>query len=333
MKKLFICITACSAIVMLLLAAVFTILSPLSSSVQEKKIIIESGDTVEIIAAKLYDSGLIRNPSVMITVSKLLFPSYSYKAGEYDIPSNEPLFSLMKKLAIGVPKRELSITIPEGWSIDDIGSALDKQGVFSKDDFLRSSKKDWSAYFPFLIGTAQQRTIEGFLFPDTYRIFVDSTPDDVIRKMLTNFNTKVYVKFGEKADEKGWALYDRVILASIVEREVRTDVDRARVADIFMRRMELGMPLQADSTVNYITGKKSPQSSYNDIAIDSPYNTYRVKGLPPGPICNPGLSSLRAVLYPIRNEYLYFLTAPDGRTVFSKTFQEHVKNKREYLQN
>ena len=149
--------------------------------------------------------------------------------------------------------------------------------------------------------------------------------------MLSNFDKKFSTEIKNDIRNSGRTIHEIVTLASIVEREVPKDQDRILVYDIFLRRLKKNMALQADSTVNYATGKSSPQASLSDISLDSPYNTYKYRGLPAGPIGNPSLSSLMAAIYPEQNPYLYFLTEKDGRVHYSETFEEHKKKKNLYL--
>jgi UPF0755 protein len=166
--------------------------------------------------------------------------------------------------------------------------------------------------------------LEGYLFPDTYRFYAGTPAETVVRKMLDTYEAKI-------ASLKNQPDHADLTLASLVESEVKTDADRAKVADILKRRLAAGMPLQLDSTVNYATGKSSPAVSSNDLAVNSPYNTYKYKGLPPGPIANPGMSSISAALAPTPNPYWYFLTAPDGTVIYSQTLVEHNAAKAKYL--
>lgn len=185
--------------------------------------------------------------------------------------------------------------------------------------------------YSWLSDKPKSASLEGYLFPDTYRFFEDSTPEQVVAKLLENFNAKFSDSLRTSLTSQGRDVYETVILASIVERELQTDADRAKAADIFLRRIEAGIPLQSDATVNYVTGKSALQPTYDDLQIDSPYNTYKYPGLPPGPIGNPGLSALRAAVNPEANPYYYFLTGTDGKTHFAKTLEEHVLNRQKYL--
>ena len=169
-----------------------------------------------------------------------------------------------------------------------------------------------------------QNNLEGYLFPDTYLFYASSDAKTVVRRLLDGYAAKV-ASLSPSPD------YTTLILASLVEREVKDPADRAKVADIMKRRIAAGMPLQLDSTVNYATGKNSASVSSDDLNVDSLWNTYKHAGLPPTPICNPGLDSIKAAQAPTPNSYLYFLTAPDGSVIYSQTLAEHNAAKAKYL--
>jgi UPF0755 protein len=171
------------------------------------------------------------------------------------------------------------------------------------------------------------------LFPDTYRIFSDAQAEDIIKKLLDNFDRKVTAQMRFDAPKDNSSFYDALILASIVEREALYDDDRRVIAAIFLNRLKQGIGLQSDATINYVTGKKSPRPTYADLQVNSPYNTYKYRGLPPGPICNPGLTSINAVIYSQPNQYYYFLTDSEGRAHFGRTYAEHQQNIIKYLEN
>lgn len=227
---------------------------------------------------------------------------------------------------------ERSITIVEGWTLKDIADYGTTIGIPTAETYrltgtpatatqaATESLLDLNEDFTFLKIKPVEAPLEGFLFPDTYRIYEDATAEDVVKKMLENFSQKV-----------GSISYDQLILASIIEREVTDDTDRAMVADILQRRLEIGMPLQVDSSVNYVTRKKTPALSAQDRRLDSSYNTYLNRGFPPTPISNPGLSAITAVRNPKPNTYWYFLTDPEGRVHYAQTLDEQISNKQRYL--
>src|SRR3989339_1326682 len=231
---------------------------------------------------------------------------------------------------------EVVITIPEGYTIAQIGNLLISKGLTTSDEWFAvvgdpaidtranpegRMPKDFSKEFSFLSSKPLFVSLEGYLFPDTYRFLQTSTTEELVRKMLENFDRKFPEEWQKVIVSSGRSLHDVVTLASIVEREVHTEPDRALVADLFLRRLGVGMPLQADSTVNYVTGKKDPSISFADRDIDSLWNTYQYSGLPLGPISNPGAAALEAVVYPKANDAWYFLTDASGVVHYARTNQ------------
>jgi UPF0755 protein len=175
-------------------------------------------------------------------------------------------------------------------------------------------------------------TLEGFLFPDTYRIFRDAGAERIIEKMLDNFGDKLTSQMREDIKKQERTIYETIIMASIIEKEVRTPEDMQIVSGIFWDRIKNGQALESCATLAYILGVNKAQYSEEDTKIDSLYNTYKYRGLPPSPISNPGLNAIKAAIYPKYTEYNYFLSRPDtGETVFSRTYAEHLENKRKYL--
>jgi len=237
-------------------------------------------------------------------------------------------YDIAKKLTSGDVIKE-KILIYEGWNVEDIGEYLESKQVCSKDDFIVSASKDYSQEFDFLKDKPQDISLEGFLFPDTYEISEGISCDDFVITMLSNFERKMIPELKSQMQEKGKSVFEIITMASMLEKEVRSLEDKKIVSGILWKRMEAGMPLQIDATVNYITDKSDPGVSIKDTKIDSPYNTYKYPGLPKGPISNPGMDSIIAALEPIKTSYWFYLS--DGTTHFSKTLQEHAANKAKYL--
>lgn len=289
------------------------------------QITIEQGWSVTRISQELYTHGLI--------FSVWEYRAYGFfndavrlsKPGSYTFHFGDSYATLARVLAGGPERSELDVLIVEGESNADIFSRFDSLGVPHPDmtvDF-------WKTEFPFLksVGARIQPTsIEGYIFPSTYRVYADDMPNAVIRKALREFE-KRYPALQKTAEEQGRSVQDIVTLASIVEREVANPADRKIVAGIFWNRLKSGMPLQSDATVNYITHAGRTRPTYDDLARESLYNTYKYAGLPPGPINNPGDDALAAALHPAATEYFYFLTDPAGKTYFGKTLQEHNRNR------
>ncbi|MFN3301641.1 MAG: endolytic transglycosylase MltG [Patescibacteria group bacterium] len=305
---------------------------PVSFSAESKTLIIEKGESFREISQKLEKEGLIKDKTVFILYSFLKNLRRNFLPGKYELKKNLTLKEIIQILTS--PPKEKQITIIEGWSVQEIASYLEKEGLVKKDDFLEEIKKinNYKDKYEFL-KDEKINTLEGFLFPDTYRVYLDSDSHEIITKMLDNFDKKLDKNLREEILRQKKTIYEIIILASIVEKEVSLKEDRYLVADIFWRRLKNNIPLQADSTINYFTGKKQRQASPEDLKIDNPYNTYRYRGLPPGPISNPGLDSILAVIYPQKNDWWYFLNKDDGTTVYSRTFEEHKANKMKYLKN
>lgn len=250
---------------------------------------------------------------------------------------------------------EIKVTTLEGWTLENIAAELAKKGLFTEEEFMQALESfDTQTYA--LVNRPASASLEGYLFPDTYQFAKNSTPQQVISKMLENFAARlasIGVTQGAQnftipaypelevngADRQpGLSLYDILTLASIIEREsggkgavsgpLSLEQERRLVASVFYNRLSIGQALESDATVNYITGKNTPGVSINDTQINSPYNTYRYPGLPPGPIGNPSLGSIKAALDPAESDYFYFLhKQPSGKVDFSRTFAEHVSKK------
>lgn len=319
-------------IISLLVAGIlsYVFFAPLSSGTNSIRYAVHEGDSINHVAKELADTGAITNDMLFRFVWRLEGGG-KMQAGTYTIPPQANMHDLYRILRSDPDRQEMSIRIIEGWTTQQISDYFEERKLTNASDFLRSTQQDWKSQYPFLSDIPPRNGLEGYLFPDTYRIFEDSDSEVIIRKMIDNFGKKITSDMREDARKQGYTLHAIVTLASIIEREVKGEQERRIVSDIFRRRLSIGMPLQADSTINYLTGKKDPQAASADLRIDSLYNTYKYKGLPPGPIGNPGLESLNAALHPISNTYLYFLTSPDGKAHFSETFEEHKQKKYKFL--
>ena len=280
------------------------------------------------ISKDLETLGIIRSAYFFRFYAVSSFQHSGLKAGKYALSTRMSIYQIAKKIAKGDVTKD-KILIYEGWDIKDIGKYLESKGVCSKDDFIISASKDYSQEFDFLKDKPEDISLEGFLFPDTYEISERISCDDVVLAMLSNFEKKLTPELKAEMQEKQKSVFDIVTMASMLEKEVRSLNDKKIVSGILWKRIDARMPLQIDATINYITGKSDPGVSIKDTKIDSPYNTYKYKGLPKGPISNPGMYSIIAALNPTDSPYWYYLS--DGVTIYSKTFEEHIANKAEYL--
>lgn len=259
----------------------------------------------------------------------------SLRPGVYTVSGNVSIAGIARRLVAGPP--DIELTIPEGYAASDIDRRLSEAGLTKPGEIMSLVKNPQKFQFGFLTA-AHPRTLEGFLFPDTYRFSQKMNAEAIVAKILANFEKKVMPVFdAASAGEK--SLGEIINLASIVEKEVPPhDEERRIVAGILWKRLENRMPLQADATVVYAWRlvrpdwkPKNAALSAADTKINSPYNTYRVVGLPPGPISNPGLDAIRAALEPLESSYWYYLSATSGKTIFSRTLDEHNAAKAVYL--
>lgn len=302
--------------------------------------VIPQGSGAKAIAEGLKEAGLIRSPKYFLFTVWSRGDQEKFKAGTYELTPSMTTREIEALLAKGKPvSNEISVTLLEGWTLDDMADHLQEQGFASREEFYAeagesakpaSGLPDWDALYPALAGRPTDASLEGYLFPDTYRVYADGGAKALIRKMLANFETKLTPDLRAEIKASGRTVHEIVTMASVIEREVRSDADRAIVSGIFWKRVDSGRGLEADSTVNYITGHSKPSVSYEETRIDHPWNTYKYRGLPPGPIGNPSLSAIVAAIRPAANPYWYFLTDPHGRVYYGRTLDEHNAN-RKYL--
>lgn len=324
-------------ILLLILIAFFyylySIYTPNSQSNEVKEFIVSRGESSETIALNLKKTGLIKNQIMFMLYSNLKGVDNKIQIGSYKIPSDTNMKDLLRVFTLAKSKLEKEFIIIEGMSNKEIADYFEKNKIMTTDEFQKvvSKKADWWDNYEFLKSKPSNLDLEGYLFPDTYRIFYDAKPEDIIKKILNNFDRKLNNDLRKEIEKQGKTFHEIISLASILEKEVSTDEDRRLASGIFHKRLNIGMPLQSDATVNYVTGKKTLRPTEDDIQTESLYNTYKYKGLPSGPINNPGLSSIKAALYPQENIYFYFLTTPEGEVIYSKTYEEHLIAKRKYL--
>lgn len=310
----------------------FIIYAPIDNLKQEGKYFEVRQDVSQNNSAqRLATSGFLRHALDLTLFEWMTGTSIYISEGTYYFSKGSSEYDIYRALQRGPTRLEKTIRIIEGWNVKQIAEYLDKQNFGHSSQFIAETKKDWKRSFSFLSGITQSSGLEGYLFPDTYRVYEDATAADIIQKMLINFGAKYSDQMLHDTKKIGMTIHEIVTLASIIEKEVPEDAHRLMVSDIFHRRLKKGMPLQADSTVNYVTGKNVLQASFGDISTESPYNTYAHSGLPLGPISNPGLSSLQAALYPLPNKFWFFLTGKDGTVYYSETFEQHKIKKQKYL--
>jgi len=292
---------------------------------------VEPGQDASAVAAALAGLGVVENPTLFTRYLRYRGLDTGIEAGSYDVSGSMSPRALAEQLQRARASR-YTLTIPEGWRKEEVADAAGKLGLaFSADDFLAASRSDPP---PSMGGPPGVADVEGFLFPDTYQLGLRMTAGEVVAMMMENFEDRVGSDLIAAFEAKGLTPYEAVTLASVVERESALPEERPLIASVFFNRLALGIPLQADPTVQYALGRQADGAWWKapltegDLGIESPYNTYLYAGLPPGPIGNPGLISLESVASPTDTAFLFFRAACDGsgRHVFATTFEEHVQN-------
>ena len=308
------------ALMLCFLALVYSVFMPVR--IEEPKVVnIPLGTPVIKVASLLSKEGILRNPYSFLTIH--VFYRKKIISGEYEFTGVLSPFEVYKTLSEGRSKL-YRVTIPEGSDLLDIANILSEHGITDKDRFMAlvfnpETSKRYGINLP---------TMEGFLFPDTYYFSRGTSPEKVVEVMYTNFLKKTQALRKELRDRK-LSLERWVIIASMIEKETALNHEKPLVSAVIYNRLKMGMKLQIDPTVIYaikIMGNWDSKLNPSELKLNSFYNTYMFKGLPPTPICNPGLESLKAALYPADVDYLYFVADGKGGHIFSKTYREHLKN-------
>ena len=285
-------------------------------------LVIEKGQTGSEIADMLFERGLIRSTQGFKLWLYLSGTNDKLQTGHYQIPNKVTVRELISLLQEGHVE-SIRVTIPEGYTVGDIAIVLEKNQIMKAKDFLAEAKT--FVPYPYMKGTRPATyPVEGFLFPSTYEIPVGATPREVIQMMADEMNRYLTPAVKKQIQAQHMIIHDFVTLASIVERESLFDADRPTIAGVFKKRLAHGIPLQSDATISYVLGYAKENVTIGDTQLQSPYNTYVSKGLPPGPIANPGKKSLDAVLHSENTDYLYFVADKEGHNHFSKTYEEHL---------
>ncbi len=288
---------------------------------------IPGNTSTQQVAAILADHELIRNKEFFVWYCRLRGYDSKIKAGVYQFRRSQSMSDIVDDLVAG-RVASMRITIPEGYTLQQMKELFTAKGICTPEEWDKAVLR--SRDYPFLRDIPmRENRLEGFLYPDTYYIRHDTTADQMIELMLKRFSEVWNREFAELARQKGLSVYQVVTVASMVEKEALFDSERRRIAGVIYNRLREGMPLQVDATVLYSLGGHKERVTYKDLEVDSPYNTYRNTGLPPGPIASPGAASISAALQPDEHDYYYYVATPDGHHVFSKTYSEHLKAKNE----
>ncbi len=301
---------------------------------------VKSGSSLSAVSKNLEAAGLIHNHTVFKYMADFMGMGQKIQSGDYELTRAMSATEILDQLISGDGKPlTMKITIIPGWTVEDVANYLVEIKVLSSADEFLSLCKSGEAYNGYYFieevmktGTVSRRkyALEGYLSPNTYEIYTSSSADTLIKRLLTQTEAAYLSGYDERAQELGLTMDEVFTLASMIEKEAKTS-DFAKVSAVFHNRLKAGMTLGSDVTVKYASGSQKMSLNDNDLAVDSPYNTYTHKGLPVGPICNPSMDAVVAALYPdeqyVAQKYLYFCSAEpeSGKLVFSKTLEEHNK--------
>ena len=325
-KKIVFGIPALAILFVMVVAFVIIPLSGSSSYTGERGVpvyfTVRPGMSVSEIGKELYERGIIDSEMKFWWTAKLNGFENKVKSGTFAMQTGMTPRDALEILVYGNTVT-IRFTIPEGFSVRDIAQRLDDEGLVKADDFMNLAK----TYRPYPYVEEHENVryaAEGFLFPDTYEINGEFDAARIMQMMAGNFDRRLTKEMRDRAREMDLSIYELVTLASLVEKEAYHEEDRPIIAQIFLKRLRLGMPLQADPTVQYLLDAPKEDLLYRDTEIESPYNTYQNVGLPPGPIASPGMASLMAVLHPADTNYLYFVADRNGNNYYATNYADHL---------
>jgi UPF0755 protein len=303
----------------------FCLFVPLGSGTVIRDVSFPAGSGIRKLAAELKSSGIIRSSWHFILVTRLRGHAHHLKAGDYRFNDGMATPDILKKLVDGDVDYQRFV-LPEGYSIYQAAELLEQKGYFRRDEFLRACS-DPAVLQRFDIKAA---SVEGYLYPATYNLSRGGSSEHLLAQMLGQFE-KIYADIIGKDQQSQSARHEVITLASMIEKEAVSPEEKPLISSVFHNRLRVGMPLQSDPTAVYGVRAFTRKVTKADIQRHSPYNTYLVKGLPPGPIGNPGADAIRAALHPSTTQYLYFVARQDGTHQFSRTLDEHNRAVARYL--
>jgi len=296
----------------------------------DQKVVFEvrPGQGAAAIAAELQRQGLIRDRLEFRVLSGLLGWSGRLKSGRYELGPGQSTWSILRKIVRGEVIL-IPLTVPEGFTLSQIKDLLVEKGWATPESFDRALRElDAAGELPFIPADRSKliQPYEGVLFPSTYYFESTATPEIILRTMARTTAEVFGPQLQARAREIGLTPWQVLTLASIIEKEAATAQERPLISSVYHNRLRIGMALESCPTVLYAIGKPfGSKLLYSDLAVDSPYNTYKYPGLPPGPIASPGLACIQAALYPADTDYYYFVSRNDGTNEFSRTFEEHQR--------
>ncbi len=313
-----------AALIALIAAGLVPLFRPVSSVRRPVKVLVPDGASVARIGETLEQCGVIRSAFAFFWYVRWRDVQDKLKSGRYELSGDMTLAEIVAELERGSLDDRLRVTIPEGFTLQQIADTLDAKGLTDGKALVEIATDPkrialLNADFPL-----PKNSLEGYLFPDTYAFRPHTAPELVLDTFLMNFSRRVVRPYQRDIAASGRSLHQIVTIASLIEREAKVPEDRPRIAGVLDNRLQRGMRLQVDATVLYALGHHKDQVLNSDLKVASPYNTYRHKGLPPGPIANPGLEAIKAALFPEKNDFLYYVARPDGSHIFTRSLAEHL---------
>ncbi|MFW5713607.1 MAG: endolytic transglycosylase MltG [Brevefilum sp.] len=300
----------------------------------EQVFVVESGESISMVCLRLENAGLIQDSELLRTYLVYSGLDRHLQSGQFRLSPEMSSVQIASELLDATPK-EAIVTILPGWRMEEVAASVAGSGLSISSDAFIYSVNNPSEELLSLLPVNEIPNIEGFLFPETYVFPREAGLQEVLRAILSEFSSKIDQALIDGFSRQGLTIYDAITLASIVEKEAVVDEEKPMIASVFYNRLAAGMRLETDPTVQYALGYQDERGTWwkaplalKDLEVESPYNTYLIFGLPPTPICNPGLDSLRAVAFPAETPYFYFRAACDGtgRHLFAITFEEHLNN-------
>jgi len=294
---------------------------------------VEEGDNAEEIGKKLEDAGVIESARLFRVLTSLMGVGDDLAAGDYEFERGETALTAVRRISQGITAQNI-VTFREGLRLGEFAQVLEERSVITTGEFVAALGEPYQATF--LSELPPGAGLEGFLFPATYGFAQEITAHDAVQQLIDAFDQRYREEILPRLGPSGRTLFDVITMASIVEREAQVAEERPLIASVFWNRVAQGLPLQADPTVQFAAGNDpasvaefgywKAELTLQDLAIDSPYNTYVNVGLPPGPIASPGLDSILAALEPAQTNYLFFVARQDGSHLFAETLEEHNAN-------
>jgi UPF0755 protein len=310
------------------------LLNPHQPGGAEVDFTINPGEPTSNILGRMWEAGLIDDPAALSAYLQYTGLDTSLQAGSYTLSSGMSAIEIAYALQDATPASVMFAILP-GWRMEEIAAALPTSGLSIDPETFLQVAAELPASNPLSVLLPPQVSAEGFMFPGVYDLPRETTVDELVNIFLDRFEDQLSRKMQDSYDQQGLSLFDAVTLASIVEREAVLDEEKPLIASVFLNRLAAGIPLESDPTAQYAAGYDEARGgwwptpvSLNDLEIDSPYNTYRYPGLPPGPISNPSTESLKAVAFPAQTPYYYFRASCDGsgKHVFAETYEQHLNN-------